>query len=97
LLGLEDDTERVRLAQMIATRQWSVRETESHVRKATQVRSARATAAPPLLEVISEVMRAPGMRVELHQRANGSGRIVVEFDDAQTRDALLERLGTLER
>jgi hypothetical protein len=61
------------------------------------VRSARATAAPPSLEVISEVMRAPGMRVELHQRANGSGRIVVEFDDAQTRDALLERLGTLER
>jgi len=43
------------------------------------------------------VMRAPGMRVELHQRANGTGRIVIEFDDAQTRDALLERLGPLER
>jgi len=97
LLSLEDDTERVRLAQMIATRQWSVRETESHVRKATQVRSGRASATPPLLEVISEVMRAPGMRVELHQRANGTGRIVIEFDDAQTRDALLERLGPLER
>jgi len=97
LLSLEDDTERVRLAQMIATRQWSVRETESQVRKATQVRSGRASATPPLLEVISEVMRAPGMRVELHQRANGTGRIVIEFDDAQTRDALLERLGPLER
>jgi ParB family transcriptional regulator, chromosome partitioning protein len=97
LLSLEDDAERVRLAQMIATRQWSVRETESHVRKATQVRSGRAPAAPPLLEVISEVMRAPGMRVELHQRANGSGKIVIEFDDATTRDALLERLGSLER
>jgi ParB family chromosome partitioning protein len=97
LLSLEDDAERVRLAQMIATRQWSVRETESHVRKATQARSVRAPAAPPLLEVISEVMRAPGMRVELHQRANGTGKIVIEFDDAQTRDALLERLGSLER
>lgn len=96
LLSLEDDAERVRLAQMIATRQWSVRETESQVRNATQVRKGRAPAAPPLLEVISEVMRAPGMRVELHQRANGTGKIVIEFDDAQTRDALLERLGPLE-
>jgi len=97
LLSLEDDAERVRLAQMIATRQWSVRETESRVRHATQARKGRASAAPPLLEVISEVMRAPGMRVELHQRANGTGKIVIEFDDAQTRDALLERLGPLER
>ena len=103
LLSLEDDAERVRLAQMIATRQWSVRETESQVRNATQVRKAtqvsggRAPAAPPLLEVISEVMRARGMRVELHQRANGAGKIVIEFDDAPTRDALLERLGSLER
>jgi ParB family transcriptional regulator, chromosome partitioning protein len=96
LLSLEDDAERVRLAQMIATRQWSVRETESQVRKATQVGSGRAPAAPPLLEVISEVMRAPGMRVELRQRANGTGKIVIDFDDAQTRDALLERLGSLE-
>jgi len=97
LLSLEDDAERVRLAQMIATRQWSVRETESQVRNATQVRKGRAPAAPPLLEVISEVMRAPGLRVELHQRANGTGKIVIEFDDAQTRDALLERLGPLKR
>src|SRR5258708_5981125 len=60
LLSLEDDAERVRLAQMIATRQWSVRETESQVRKATQAHSGRAPAAPPLLEVISEVMRKIG-------------------------------------
>jgi hypothetical protein len=36
------------------------------------------------------------MRVELHQRANGTGKIVIEFDDPQTRDAALARLGTLE-
>jgi ParB family transcriptional regulator, chromosome partitioning protein len=96
LLGLEDDAERVRLAQLIATRQWSVRETEAHVRRATQARIGRSPAAPPVLAVISEVMRAPGMRVELYQRANGTGKIVIEFDDARTRDAALERLGTLE-
>jgi ParB family transcriptional regulator, chromosome partitioning protein len=95
LLGLADDAERVRVAQLIATRQWSVRDTEFHVRKATQAHGGRASAAPPLLAVISEVMRTSGMRVELHQRTNGTGKIVIEFDDAPTRDAALERLRTL--
>jgi ParB family chromosome partitioning protein len=92
LLGIEDDAERVRLAQLVATRHWSVRETEAHVRKETQERTGRSRAAPPVLAVISEVMTAPGMRVELHQRADGTGKIVIEFDDAQTRDAALTRL-----
>jgi ParB family chromosome partitioning protein len=95
LLGLEDDAQRVRLAQLIATGQWSVRETEAHVRKVTQVRSGSSAAAPPVLTVISEIMRAPGMHAELHQRANGTGKIVIEFDDERARDAVLERLGTL--
>ncbi|HEX3603207.1 MAG TPA: ParB/RepB/Spo0J family partition protein [Steroidobacteraceae bacterium] len=96
LLGLEDEEERVRLAQMIATRQWSVRETESHVRKAAQTRSGRASSASAPLAVISEVMRRRGLRVELHQRTDGTGKFVIEFDDAQSRDAVLGRLGTLE-
>jgi ParB family chromosome partitioning protein len=96
LLGLEDDVQRVRLAQLIATNEWSVRETEAHVRKATQPRGGRSTAGAPVLAAISEVMRAPGLRVELHQRANGTGKIVIEFDDTRSRDAALARLGTLE-
>jgi ParB family transcriptional regulator, chromosome partitioning protein len=96
LLGLEDDVQRVRLAQLIATHQWSVRETEAHVRKATHSGAGRSAAAPPVLAAISEVMRAPGLRVELHQRADGTGKIVIEFDDAPSRDAALARLGTLE-
>jgi ParB family chromosome partitioning protein len=95
LLALPDDAERVRVAQLIATREWSVRDTESHVRKAIG-QSGRATATPPLLAVVSEVMRAPGLRVELHQRTDGTGKIVIEFDDAPTRDAALERLRTLD-
>lgn len=95
LLGLTNDAERVRVAQLVATQQWSVRDTESHVRKATQERGSRGATAPPQLSVISEVMRSPGLRVELHQRTNGSGKIVIEFDDAQTRDAALAQLGAL--
>jgi ParB family transcriptional regulator, chromosome partitioning protein len=96
LLGLTEDDDRVRLAQLIATRQWSVRETESHVRRAVQARTGRATGAPPDLAVISEVMRSRGMRVELHQRTDGTGKIVIEFDDAPARDAAIERLRTLD-
>jgi ParB family chromosome partitioning protein len=95
LLGIEDDAERVRFAARIATHQWSVRETEVQVRKATQGRNVRGSAAPPQLAVISEVMSVPGIRVELHQRANGSGKIVIEFDDTLARDAALERIKTL--
>jgi ParB family chromosome partitioning protein len=95
LLGLPDDAERVRVAQLIATRQWSVRDTESHVRKATEKHIGRTSTAAPKLSVISDVMRAPGLHVELHQRSNGSGKIVIEFDDEHTRDAALERLRTL--
>jgi ParB family chromosome partitioning protein len=95
LLGLEDDGEKVRVAQLIATRQWSVRDTESHVRKATQGAGGRPHGSAPQLAVISEVMRAPAMRIELHQRSNGSGKIVIEFDDARARDAALELLGKL--
>jgi ParB family chromosome partitioning protein len=96
LLGLEDDAERMRVAQMVATGQWSVRDTETHVRKA-QGRGGRSGGAGPALSVISEVMRCEGMRVELQQRTNGSGKIVIEFDDPTARDAVLEKLGQLKR
>jgi ParB family transcriptional regulator, chromosome partitioning protein len=99
LLGLPDDAERVRVAQLIATREWSVRDTESHVRKASKANghSSREPATPPLLAVISEVMRTPSLRVELHQLTDGTGKIVIEFNDAPTRDAALERLRTLDQ
>jgi ParB family chromosome partitioning protein len=95
LLGLEDDAERVRVAQLIAARRWSVRETESQVRKAMQTRIEKAPPAHPVLSVITQMMTAPGIRVEVQQRADGSGRIVIDFDDAATRDAALEQLRAL--
>jgi ParB family transcriptional regulator, chromosome partitioning protein len=96
LLSIEDDEERVRLAQLIATRQWSVRETESQVRKATQTGGGRSgggsSGSSAEIVVVSEVMTLAGARVELHQRANGAGKIVIEFEDGQARDAVLTRL-----
>jgi hypothetical protein len=99
LLGVEVPEERVRLAQMIDERRWSVREAESQVRKtARMAAAAHGRAAPaPRLAAVSEIMRGSGLRAELHQRADGSGKIVIEFADEPARDAVLERLGTIER
>jgi ParB family chromosome partitioning protein len=96
LLSIEDDEERVRLAQLIATRQWSVRETESQVRKAMQSggggRGGGGAGISADIAVVSEVMALTGARVELHQRSNGAGKIVIEFEDELARDAVLARL-----
>jgi hypothetical protein len=41
---------------------------------------------------VSEVLRTASMRVELQQRASGSGKLVVEFKDHETRDKLLQAI-----
>src|ERR1700722_1926883 len=57
LLGLEEDTARSSLAQLVVERQLSVRETERRVRKA-QHRPAAAAPKPSDLSVVSEVVRS---------------------------------------
>jgi hypothetical protein len=39
--------------------------------------------------LVSEVLRTPSVRVELQQKATGTGKLIVEFKDAKTRDAVL--------
>ena len=89
LLGLEDDAERVRLAQWVAARGLSVRQTESLVRQALKGEGGAKAAQTPELSVLSEVLRTPGVRVQLHQKPTGAGKLVVEFADAQSRDAIV--------
>jgi ParB family chromosome partitioning protein len=91
LLGLEDDAERVRLAEVVAERALSVRETENLVRKALKGESA-AVRKPPELSVVSELMRTKSVRVELQQKASGSARIVVDVADSETREAIIEAI-----
>ena len=91
LLGLEHDAERVRLGELVAERGLSVRETENLVRKALKGESTGAR-KPPELSVVSEVLRTPGVRVELQQKTNGSGKLMVEFEDGGTRDAIIDAI-----
>jgi ParB family chromosome partitioning protein len=91
LLGLEHDAERVRLGELVAERGLSVRDTENLVRKALKGEST-GVRKPPELSVVSEVLRTSGVRVELQQKANGSGKLVVEFEDGEIRDAIIDAI-----
>jgi len=87
LLGLDSDAERLRLGQLVADREYSVRETEQLVRKAMEADedSAEEAAVP----VVSELLKTKSVSVHLHQRAAGSGKLVVKFADLESRDALV--------
>jgi ParB family transcriptional regulator, chromosome partitioning protein len=91
LLGLEDDLERTRLGVLVAERGYSVRETENLVRKAL----AGGGAAPPRASKVSvpgEVLRTEAVRVLMRQKADGSGKLIVEFADLKSRNAIMEAI-----
>jgi len=92
LLGLNDDAERVRLAQFVADRGLSVREIENLVRRALTGEGSAAPPKPPDLSVMSEIVRSSSVHAVLHQKVNGSARIVVNVSDANTRDRIVEAL-----
>jgi ParB family chromosome partitioning protein len=92
LLGLEEDVERARLGQLVAQRGLSVRETENLVRKALKGEGGAVPKKPPALTVVSEVLKTECLRVQLHQGPHGKGKLVVEFEDAATRDEIVEAI-----
>jgi ParB family chromosome partitioning protein len=85
LLGLDDDGARVEMAKLVVERHLSVRETETRVRRAQRPATQRAAE----VSVVSEIAHTENARVQLHQRPSGAGKLVVEFTDDATRDALL--------
>jgi|HubBroStandDraft_1064217.scaffolds.fasta_scaffold02945_3 ParB family chromosome partitioning protein len=91
LLGLTDDAKRERLAQVVADRGLSVRETENLVRKSLEGDGGQA-ANRPELSVISEVLKTQTVRVQLHQKGSGAARIVIDVTDANARDAIVEAI-----
>jgi ParB family chromosome partitioning protein len=97
LLGLEDDAERQRLAQLIAERGLSVRETEHVVRKAMKGEGGLSTPKKPQeSSVVREVLRTESVNVQLHQRATGGGKIIIEFANPHARDELLDLIKSFE-
>lgn len=91
LLGLEGDGERERLARLVAERGLSVRETETLVRKSSEAKQGEG-AHRPELPVMSEILKTKSVHVQLHQKASGAARIVVDVADETSRDVVLAAL-----
>jgi ParB family transcriptional regulator, chromosome partitioning protein len=96
LLGLEEDAERERIGRLVAERELSVRETENLVRRVMQGEGVQA-AKRPELSVISEILKTQSAHVQLHQRASGAGKIIIEFANPQARDSLLDLIKAFEK
>jgi ParB family transcriptional regulator, chromosome partitioning protein len=88
LLGLDNPVEQERIAQMVAERELSVRETEGLVRKAQA--GAAETAKPRAIPVTSEIVKTRTVHVKLRQKSSGAARIVIDVSDAAVRDAVIE-------
>src|ERR1700678_2141231 len=56
-------------------------------RKAQEVEEA--SAEDPAAPVVSELLKTKSLHVQLHQRAAGSGKLIVKFADLESRDALV--------
>jgi ParB family transcriptional regulator, chromosome partitioning protein len=91
LLGLEEEADRVRLGVLVAERGCSVRETEALVRKAlageeaTRHRASKAS-------MPDEILKSATVQVRMRQKTDGSGRLIVEFADPGSRDAIVQAI-----
>jgi ParB family chromosome partitioning protein len=91
LLGLPNE-ERERVAKIVVGRGLSVRETEKLVRKALDGEGETRVKKPPELSVVSEILRTESVHVQLHQKASGAARIVVDVESSSDRDAIIEAI-----
>ena len=91
LLGLEEDADREECSRLIVERELSVRQTEELVRKGRRG-EGRGPKKPPALSVISEVIKTATVHVQLHQKASGPSRVIVDLKDSAKRDAVLEAI-----
>lgn len=93
LLGLEGEDGRVRLAQLVAERGLSVRETENLVRK-SQSEAGGQSARRRESSLNTEVLKTKTVHVQLHQKPGGGARILIDVADAKSRDAIVEAIRT---
>jgi ParB family chromosome partitioning protein len=77
------------VAERVVARGLSVRETEKLVQRTLAGEEGTAVKSRPELEVVSEVLRTRSVQVQLRQAASGKGKLIVEFGDTASRDALV--------
>jgi len=92
LLGVDDDVARERLANTVAERELSVRQTEALVREGQQGEGDDLPKKRPGHSVMSEVLKTKSVKVRLRQRADGASRLIVDVKDPDKRDLILEAI-----
>jgi ParB family chromosome partitioning protein len=92
LLGLEKDVDRQQLAQAIVERELSVRQTEELVRKGRSGEGEAVQKKRPESSVVSEVLKTTTVHVRMHQKPDGSSRLMVDVKDSNARDAILDAI-----
>lgn len=96
LLGVSDALKMADLARSAANEQWSVRETEERVRKASSGRRRRRKAPrpdPTAQALEEELARTLGTQVQIRQGRGGvKGRIEVSYYDAADFERVFELL-----
>jgi len=93
LLGVNDEQALLTLAQEIAARNLSVRETEALIRKTQSPEQPKAPAPPDVHTRAAEeqLKLALGTRVRIARRGKG-GRLEIEFTDEDELQRIYERL-----
>jgi ParB family chromosome partitioning protein len=92
LLGIGAEAGQLKIAELVVLHELSVRETERLVRESLDGQGARAPRKTSEPRVVSEVLHAGGVRVQLEKRTSGGGRLIVEFAEDGMGEALVSAL-----
>ncbi|MDR1855477.1 MAG: ParB/RepB/Spo0J family partition protein [Azoarcus sp.] len=89
-----DGASQIRIANLVAARQLSVRETEKIVQQVLNPRPARIAPEPDrdLLRLEEEIADAIGAAVKIRANRKGAGEMVIRFASLDQLDGLLGRL-----
>ncbi len=89
-----DGASQIRIANQVAARQFSVRETEKLARLILEPRPQKTAPAPDrdLLRLEEEIADAIGATVKIKANRKGAGEMVIRFGSLDQLDALLSRL-----
>jgi len=89
-----DGASQIRIANQVAARQFSVRETEKLARLILEPRPQKTAPAPDrdLLRLEEEIADAIGATVKIRANRKGAGEMVIRFGNLEQLDGLLGRL-----
>jgi len=97
LLGLGDAAAMVVLAKRVAAHKWSVRQTEAQVRAQKRPLQAKAPVEPSrnsasARKLVEALQRKWGTRIRILEKADGSGKLEMDYFSYEDLDRILARL-----